>query len=218
MSHQDNDETSDKVTAETTAAFRADFLGELDDSAAAEAGVRGIEGLPSGSAVLVVKRGPNAGSRFLLDRPVASAGRHPDSDIFLDDVTASRCHAEFRRENGTFRIVDLDSLNGTYVNRQPVDSAVLANGDEIQIGQVPSGVPDQAHDGLTPRAESGSLRRRAGAPAVSGSILQNDGIVRSRSHSIFSGAAPLAGHCQLEQSEGDFRRFASAIHQVACDV
>ena len=107
VSHQDNDETSDKVTAETTAAFRADFLGELDASAAAEAGMRGIEGLPSGSAVLVVKRGPNAGSRFLLDRPVASAGRHPDSDIFLDDVTASRCHAEFRRENGTFRIVDL---------------------------------------------------------------------------------------------------------------
>jgi pSer/pThr/pTyr-binding forkhead associated (FHA) protein len=137
VSHQDNGETSDKVTGETTAAFRADFLGELDASAAAaaEAGVQGIEGLPSGSAVLVVKRGPNAGSRFLLDRPVTSAGRHPNSDIFLDDVTSSRRHAEFRRENGTFRIVDLDSLNGTYVNRQPVESAVLANGDEIQLGK-----------------------------------------------------------------------------------
>ena len=91
--------------------------------------------MPSGSAVLVVKRGPNAGSRFLLDQPVTSAGRHPNSDIFLDDVTVSRRHAEFRRENDEFRIVDIGSLNGTYVNREPVASAVLANGDEIQIGK-----------------------------------------------------------------------------------
>ena len=91
--------------------------------------------MPSGSTVLVVKRGPNAGSRFLLDQPVTSAGRHPNSDIFLDDVTVSRRHAEFRRENDEFRIVDIGSLNGTYVNREPVVSAVLANGDENQIGK-----------------------------------------------------------------------------------
>jgi pSer/pThr/pTyr-binding forkhead associated (FHA) protein len=66
-----------------------------------------------------------------------TAGRHPDSDIFLDDITVSRRHAEFRRENGKFRIVDAGSLNGTYINRQSVDSAVLlANRDEIQIGKV----------------------------------------------------------------------------------
>jgi pSer/pThr/pTyr-binding forkhead associated (FHA) protein len=63
-----------------------------------------------------------------------SAGRHPASDIFLDDITVSRRHAEFRCENGQFRIVDVGSLNGIYVNRQPVDSATLATGDEIQIG------------------------------------------------------------------------------------
>jgi len=74
-------------------------------------------------------------SRFLLDQPVTSAGRHPGSDIFLDDVTVSRRHAEFRRDNGEFRVVDVGSLNGTYVNRKPVESAVLANGDEIQIGK-----------------------------------------------------------------------------------
>ena len=62
-------------------------------------------------------------------------GRHPDSDIFLDDVTVSRRHAEFRLENGEFQVVDVGSLNGTYVNREPVDSAVLANGDEVQIGK-----------------------------------------------------------------------------------
>jgi len=136
VSHKDNDQTPDDATEDTTCVFRADFLGERDASAAAaEAGAWGVEKLPSGSALLVVKRGPNAGSRFLLDQTVTSAGRHPDSDIYLDDLTVSRRHAEFRRENGQFQIVDLGSLNGTYVNREPVASAVLANGDEIQIGK-----------------------------------------------------------------------------------
>ena len=91
--------------------------------------------MPSGSAVIVVKRGPNAGSRFLLDQPVTSAGRGPGCDIFLDDLTVSRRHAEFGREKGHFRVLDVGSLNGTYVNRQPVDLAVLQSGDEIQIGK-----------------------------------------------------------------------------------
>jgi pSer/pThr/pTyr-binding forkhead associated (FHA) protein len=94
-----------------------------------------VEGLPRGAALLVVKRGPNAGSRFLLDRPVTSAGRHADSDIVLDDITVSQHHAEFRRENRKFQVVDVDSFDGTYVNRELVDSAVLANGDEIQLGK-----------------------------------------------------------------------------------
>src|SRR5258707_7483636 len=131
------DQTSDEVTVETTSVFRADFLNELDapPAAGAEGAVSGVEGLPVGSALLVVKRGPNAGSRFLLDQPTTSAGRHPDSDIFLDDVTVSRRHAEFRLEGGEFQVVDVGSLNGTYVNREPVDSAVLAHGDEVQIRQ-----------------------------------------------------------------------------------
>ncbi len=62
-------------------------------------------------------------------------GGTPDSDIFLDDVTVSRRHAEFRQDEGEFQVVDVGSLNGTYVNREPVDSAVLANGDEVQIGK-----------------------------------------------------------------------------------
>lgn len=133
----EKDQTSDEVTVETTSVFRADFLSELDAPAQAgtESAVSGVEGLPPGSALLVVKRGPNAGSRFLLDQAITSAGRHPDSDIFLDDVTVSRRHAEFRLENNEFNVVDVGSLNGTYVNREPVDSAVLANGDEVQIGK-----------------------------------------------------------------------------------
>ena len=94
-----------------------------------------VGALPAGSALLIVQRGPNAGSRFLLDVDVITAGRHPDSDIFLDDVTVSRRHAEFRREGGEFVVIDVGSLNGTYVNREPVDSAVLGNGDEVQIGK-----------------------------------------------------------------------------------
>ena len=137
MSHKNNDQTSDEATRDTTFLSYADLLGELDASAAgaAEAGVGEVEGLPSGSALLVVKRGPNAGSRFLLDQPVTSAGRGPGCDIFLDDLTVSRRHAEFRRDNGEFRIVDISSLNGTYVNGKPVASAMLANGDEIAIGK-----------------------------------------------------------------------------------
>ena len=131
------DDTSDEVTVETTSVFRADFLNDLETSPATsgESSVSGVEGLPVGSALLVVKRGPNAGSRFLLDQPTTSAGRHPDSDIFLDDVTVSRRHAEFRLDTGDFQVVDVGSLNGTYVNREPVDSATLANGDEVQIGK-----------------------------------------------------------------------------------
>jgi pSer/pThr/pTyr-binding forkhead associated (FHA) protein len=119
---------------ESTSVFRADFLADAE-SPAQEQSVSGVDGLPPGSALLVVRRGPNAGSRFLLDIPTTSAGRHPDSDIFLDDVTVSRRHAEFRRDAGEFVVVDVGSLNGTYVNREPVDTAVLANGDEVQIGK-----------------------------------------------------------------------------------
>jgi pSer/pThr/pTyr-binding forkhead associated (FHA) protein len=87
------------------------------------------------SAMLVVKRGPNAGSRFPLHQPVTSAGRDPRSDIFLDEVTVSRRHAEFRSERGELHVVDISSLNGTYVNGQLIDSAVLTDGDEIQMGK-----------------------------------------------------------------------------------
>jgi len=94
-----------------------------------------VESLPPGSALLVVKRGPNAGSRFLLDRPVTTAGRHPDSEIFLDDVTVSRRHVEFIQEENGFSVRDVGSLNGTYVNREPIDTAILSGGDEVQIGK-----------------------------------------------------------------------------------
>ncbi len=100
-----------------------------DDDAAA------VDALPRGSALLVVQRGPGAGNRFLLDQDVVTAGRHPESEIFLDDITVSRRHVEFRRTADGFTVSDVGSLNGTYVNRDRIDEAVLANGDEVQIGK-----------------------------------------------------------------------------------
>jgi pSer/pThr/pTyr-binding forkhead associated (FHA) protein len=94
-----------------------------------------VDALPAGHALLVVQRGPGSGSRFLLDADVVQAGRHPDSEIFLDDVTVSRRHAEFHRSGEAFTVSDVGSLNGTYVNRDRIDRVQLKDGDEVQIGK-----------------------------------------------------------------------------------
>ena len=94
-----------------------------------------VDALPPQSALLVVRRGPNSGSRFLLDSDTTTAGRHPSSDIFLDDVTVSRRHAEFVRAGEGFAVRDVGSLNGTYVNRDRIDETQLAGGDEVQVGK-----------------------------------------------------------------------------------
>jgi pSer/pThr/pTyr-binding forkhead associated (FHA) protein len=114
----------------TTTLPRMDDSGELSPVAAAA-----VEGLAPGNALLVVQRGPGAGSRFLLDSDLVHVGRHPDSDIFLDDVTVSRRHAEFTRTGDSFAVSDTGSLNGTYVNRDRIDSVLLKDGDEVQIGK-----------------------------------------------------------------------------------
>ncbi|MBW3089077.1 FHA domain-containing protein [Bifidobacterium sp. 82T24] len=94
-----------------------------------------IARLDANSALLISTRGAVSGSRYLLDEDVVNVGRDPRSDILLDDSTVSRSHAVFRRVNGQFTVQDAGSLNGTYVNRQRVDEAVLKNGDEIMIGK-----------------------------------------------------------------------------------
>ncbi|HUB71518.1 MAG TPA: FHA domain-containing protein [Acidimicrobiales bacterium] len=97
-----------------------------------------LHGVPDGGAVLVVTRGPNEGSRFVLgpdDAGVVTIGRHPDSDIFLDDITVSRRHAEVRRNDGRYWASDVGSLNGTYLNRQSIETASLSSGDELQVGK-----------------------------------------------------------------------------------
>lgn len=91
--------------------------------------------LPAGMGILVVKKGPNAGSRFALSEQVTTLGRHPDSDIFLDDVTVSRRHAEVHRLGTRYELRDVGSLNGTYLNKERIESAWLSSGDELQIGK-----------------------------------------------------------------------------------
>jgi hypothetical protein len=121
----------------TTGAFRIDDHPELADVVDAEDGEVGsaVADLAPGTALLVVVRGPNNGARFLLDRDVVTVGRHPDSDIFLDDITVSRRHAEFRREGSRFWVHDVGSLNGTYVNGVRADDRLLAQSDEVQVGK-----------------------------------------------------------------------------------
>jgi len=96
----------------------------------------GVESLPAGSALLLVQRGPAAGARFLLDTDEVTVGRHPDSDIFLDDITVSRRHATFTRAESGYVVSDRGSLNGTYVNRDRIETDIaLTGGDEVQIGK-----------------------------------------------------------------------------------
>ncbi len=98
--------------------------------------VSAVENLPAGSAMLLVQRGPDSGARFLLDSDTVSVGRHPDSDIFLDDISVSRRHGTFARSGSGYTVTDLGSLNGTYVNRDRIDTEItLAGGDEVQIGK-----------------------------------------------------------------------------------
>ena len=94
-----------------------------------------IGALPSGSALLLVRSGALAGARYLLDTAVTTIGRHPEADIFFDDVTVSRRHAEVIRTGTAFEIVDQRSLNGTYVNGERVDRSGLRNGFEIRVGK-----------------------------------------------------------------------------------
>ncbi len=106
---------------------------EFGDESVADAAT--LDTLPAGTALLVIRRGPNAGSRFLLDSDLTLVGRHPDSDIFLDDVTVSRRHAEFYRSGNRFTVRDVGSLNGTYVNRERIEETDLTGGDEVQVGK-----------------------------------------------------------------------------------
>lgn len=121
----------------TTASFERIVPGEPEPSRGGmDAGDRNaVEALPPSSALLIVQHGPNAGARFLLDAERVTAGRDTRADIFLDDVTVSRKHAEFVFADSAFSVRDVGSLNGTYVNRERIDSVRLVAGDEVQIGK-----------------------------------------------------------------------------------
>jgi pSer/pThr/pTyr-binding forkhead associated (FHA) protein len=136
--HKANDGADEANPAtDITATFGEDYEQQL---AAMHSGAsfdekQAVDALPSGSGLLVVRRGPNIGARFLLDADSTIAGRHPDADILLDDVTVSRRHAEFARMGSSFQVTDLGSLNGTYFNGQRIESSPLVDGSEVQVGK-----------------------------------------------------------------------------------
>jgi pSer/pThr/pTyr-binding forkhead associated (FHA) protein len=131
--------SSDPAPAPSDATATIQFGGgdkvDTSDRALSAVDAAAVDALPVGHALLVVQKGPGAGSRFLLDADEVSAGRHPDSGIFLDDVTVSRRHAVFRREGDTFTVEDAGSLNGTYVNRDRIEKVQLKDRDEVQVGK-----------------------------------------------------------------------------------
>jgi len=127
-----NSEDDSDIEPTTVGLPKLEPLKDLDLKAEERAA---LEALPVGSGLLVAHEGPNRGARFLLDQDKVTVGRHPEADIFLDDVTVSRQHATFERDDSGFRVVDTGSLNGTYINNDRVDSILLQTGMELQIGK-----------------------------------------------------------------------------------
>lgn len=129
---------TDDTEARSTQQFRED-LGAMIRARVVDLSVdeqEAVQALPSGAALLVVRRGPDLGARFLLDQDVTVAGRHPAVDIFLDDVTVSRRHAEFLRDGTRFSVRDLGSLNGTFCGGTRIDGEVpIEDGIEVQVGK-----------------------------------------------------------------------------------
>lgn len=134
MSAGEKESRGEASEVETTLTFSTDLIADRAAELTADE-ASAIAALPAGSALLVVVKGPDDGARFLLDQDVTTVGRHPNADIFLDDVTVSRRHAEFERKDGGFIVRDLGSLNGTYREGRTIDVVQLADGDEVQIGK-----------------------------------------------------------------------------------
>ncbi|HJB09836.1 MAG TPA: FHA domain-containing protein [Candidatus Brachybacterium merdavium] len=128
-----NDENLDR-TSKLSAISPSDPVEDSEPGLSAQ-DRRAIDNLPPHSALLIVRKGPNLGARFLLDSDTTIAGRHPNCEIFLDDVTVSRKHAAFVRDGDGFRVRDLGSLNGTYIGKERVDEMRLQYGQDVQIGK-----------------------------------------------------------------------------------
>ena len=126
------------ASSDETSSYSSDFLSQLaaDTTELSADEQQAIAALPAGNAILIVRRGPSQGSRFLLDVDVTVAGRATNADIFLDDVTVSRKHAEFVRHGNNFSVKDLGSLNGTFLEGERISGEVpLADGAEVQVGK-----------------------------------------------------------------------------------
>ena len=132
--NESNQHRSNSDDIESTRNYSEELLAK-DIEGLSDEEQQAVDSLPSGNALLIVRRGPNRGSRFLLDSDLITVGRHPNADIFLDDVTVSRRHAEIKRAAGKFTVTDLASLNGTYYQGARVETQTLVDGAELQVGK-----------------------------------------------------------------------------------
>ena len=133
--HHDKRKQTPQSASETTSiALPPAHTGALE-AQLSEQDSEAIKALPRTSALLIAHAGANQGARFLVDQEQTTVGRHPEADIFLDDVTVSRRHVRIHRSDAGFEVEDLGSLNGTYVNHDRVDRHTLSAGDEVQIGK-----------------------------------------------------------------------------------
>ncbi len=158
-----------------------DLTDVLDDPRTNIAAAELARNLPPGAKMLVVRNGPNAPAQFLLDQDSTVAGRHANSDILLDDATVSRRHVEFARHGDRIIARDLGSLNGTYLNKERIDTATLTNGDDVQIGKfrlvyVASNVPaapgaPQPESQLSEPAPPPAMRREPGPSGPFGRFI-----------------------------------------------
>lgn len=147
---------SEKLTDTTMTFASISALDEAYNVAGASQEVRdAVSALPRGSALLVVRSAGGEAERFLLDDERIVAGRSETADVFLNDVTVSRKHAEFVRDGLDYEVRDLGSLNGTYINRDRIDSYVLKQGDELQIGKYRMVYYQSPLNRVAPASESG---------------------------------------------------------------
>ncbi len=123
------DVSADRTITLTAVDPLQDAPGESDDV------VVPVGDLPVDAAVLIVRSGAQAGDRFTLKEGPTRLGRHPDSEIMLDDITVSRRHVSLEHTDEGWVVTDAGSLNGTYVNQERIDRAVLHHGDELQVGK-----------------------------------------------------------------------------------
>ena len=124
------EEKQKKSQTESIKDYRIDIADELSEKIVAE-----LKSMPPGKCGLLVIKGPNIGEKFLINKEESFIGRSPESDVLLDDITVSRKHVILKMEEKTCRLIDTGSLNGSYLNGNIVEEAVLQDGDRLQVGK-----------------------------------------------------------------------------------
>ncbi len=119
-----------KSKTESIKDYRIDVTDELSEKIVSE-----LKSMPEGKCGLLVIKGPNIGDKFFIDKEESFIGRSPESDVLLDDITVSRKHVIIQKDDKNCRIIDTGSLNGSYLNGNIVEEAVLQDGDRLQIGK-----------------------------------------------------------------------------------